>query len=569
MTPLSRTWALPDISQQYLESFASEMHISEWLASVYLVRGLQTPDMVDSSCNLSVGQLHDPFLLPDMEAAVTRLVAALRSGEVVCVFGDSDADGICSAALLTEALRNMGGHVVAQIGNRLDDFGLTTQAVRKAKDEGASLIVTVDCGTEAFKAAEYAKELGIDLIVTDHHQPSTDGRLPHCLACMNPHRLDSEYPFSGLAGVGVALKLALALAERMGCNTERVLGQLAEYVAIGTVADVVPMLDENRVFTWLGCERLRNTSRPGVRQLIRTSGIRYVDETAIAFYLSPRINAAGRLFEPGVALDLLLEEKPAKARLLATRLDKMNSDRKMMQERIANEILSGLADDISDRHALVCSIGEWAPGMVGLAATSLVNATGKPVFVNTTDLNGNVKGSCRSIPGFDLLEALRHAEDLLEKFGGHKMAAGYSMHSNNLQSFAERVDEYARAILAKEQTNLLEIDARLSHSEIGMPAYRAISRLAPFGKDNSEPMFVTEKLRLAHRVTFGREDSHLRLALADRQGRCLDAIYWRNGHAIADLSVGAYLDVVYRLTLDQYRNRENLVLIIEDMQPSS
>ncbi len=467
---------------------------------------------------------------------------------------------------MVKALSKMGGNVIAQIGNRLDPFGLTTQAVRKANQQHAHVVVTVDCGMKAFEAAERAGELGMDLIITDHHQPSPDGRLPHCVACVNPNRQDSEYPFPGLAGVGVALKLALALAERMGCSPDCVLNQLVEYVAIGTVADVVPMLGENRILTWLGCERMMRTDKPGIDQLIRTSGAGRIDSTSIGFRLAPRINAADRLFEPQIALELLLESESGKARLLADRLDAMNAERKELQVRIVTQIRSDLPDDLSDVHAIVLSSNEFHVGINGLVCTSLANDLGKPTFISTIDENAVAKGSCRGIPGFDVLDALRHVGDLLEGFGGHPAAAGYTIQSRHLPALAERLNEYAREVLEHQEQPSLEIDARMTHSEISMETYHAICELAPFGKDNPEPIFLTERLRLEHSTRFGKEDAHLRLALSDSQGRRLDAIFWRNGHSIEQFPFGAHLDVVHKLCVDEYRNNHNLMLTVEDMR---
>lgn len=563
-----RTWCLPDLDPTQVAAFAREIGVSEAIASVYLVRGLDTAQNVVDFTNPGMGVIHDPYLLPDMVPAVDRLVSAMENNECILIHGDADCDGITSTALLTHGFQALACDVICHVPNRLTDgFGLTVESVDHAKTAGVSLIVTVDCGTEAFAAAERCRELGIDLIITDHHEPRRDGDIPHCVACVNPKRRTSLYPFAGLSGAGVAFKAMQALGERLGCNQDDLCADYLPLVALGTIADCSSMLGENRWLVQQGLQRLNRSNIPGISELVKVSGVKVTDTSSVGFFISPIANATCRLGKPEVALQLLLESETFKARFIAHQLKELNEQRKALQFELMGRL--ELPEDISEHPLLFAAAEDLHLGLIGLVAGNIANNLGRPALVGSIS-GDRVKGSCRSVEGFDILAALDSCSDLLTRYGGHKMAAGFELPLNNLDALEERLVNYAESFGGIEQDCSLKIDAELQFFEITEKTHAAISALAPFGADNPEPLFYSPELVVVQAASFGKGGAHLKLVLSDGKGKsAVQAILWNEGFRKQEFPRGVLVDVVAKMGVDTYHGSGALMLTLEDVRHST
>lgn len=561
---ITREWRLPKLTDERVTSLAEAMGVSYPVASVYACRLVDTKEEVEDFIRTDAGLLHDPYLLPDMRAAVERLKSAIDRNEQVMVWGDYDADGITATALMASALRQFGARVQFGLPDRYDGgYGLRIDDVRAAKEAGGDLLITADCGSSDILPALVARDIGIDLIITDHHQPTVGS--VDVVANVNPTRKGSEYPFDGLAGVGVALKVIMALAEKLGRNPQGILDQFAGFAALGTVADAAPMVDENRFIVSYGCERMRYSTKPGIQQLIKDCGVKRVDTEAIRFYLAPRLNAAGRMGGPAPALDLLMEENPARARYLAFTLGKLNKERRAAQEEITAEALKLLPPEDEQGKVIIVAGRDWQWGLLGPVAGQLSRMYGKPAVVCSVE-NGVAKGSCRSIPSYDIHKALQSCSDLLITYGGHPLAAGVELPSDNLPELAQRLNEFKGFGSFPCPVHL---DAKLPAQLICEATYQHVMRLAPFGTQNPVPLFLTEGLTIGAK-TLIEDGKHLKLSLYDRDptSQHFQAVRWNCCLYEAFLQPGITVDVVYRLGLDDFKNRKSLLLTIEDMRLS-
>jgi single-stranded-DNA-specific exonuclease len=530
-------------------------------------RGLDTQEKVQAFLADGRELLGNPMGLRDMDRAVERLRRALEAGETVAVYGDYDVDGITATCLLTDALRQMGGSVISYIPDRMEEgYGLNREAVAALHDQGVTLIVTVDCGITAVEETEFARTLGIDVIITDHHECKP--RLPAAAAVVDPHRCDCPYPFKSLAGVGVALKLAMALAGPAG--ETQMLERYADLAAIGTVADVMQVVGENRAIVRLGLDALRGTPRPGLRALLREVGLtdRPVTSAAIGYTLAPRINAAGRMGRAGVAAELLLTHDSARAEELARALCDLNRERQAIEAEIYAECLARVEKLPPDsRSALVLSGEHWHQGVVGIVASRLAERYSCPAFMICLQ-DGRGKGSCRSFGGFNLFAALESCADLLDGFGGHELAAGFTIQAEQIPVFARRMNECVRLRTGgAEMVSSLEIDGEVDDVEqLTLEGVAGLEMLEPFGAGNPKPVFsLTGCTVLAlSEVGGGR---HLKLKLS-AGGKNLDAIFFSATMAQAALSPGDRVDVAFTPQINEYRGWRGVQLQVCDLRPS-
>jgi len=565
----TKTWSMPVLDESQVRELATELNVSETIARVHLIRGLYSYASISDFCNLNLTKIHDPYLLPDMKQAVDRLVRAVQKDELIMVVGDCDADGVSSTALALYALRAFGANVHYLIPTRYDGFGLSVNLVNMAIESEAAVLLTVDCGTEGFLAAEHAKLSGMDLVITDHHEPRNDGLIPECVACVNPKRRNSLYPFPHIAGVGVVFKLMLALCEKLDFDTEDAFNQLIEYVAIGTCADVVSMTAENRVLVDYGCKKLSNTEKVGLRKLTKSAGVRRVDSESIGFFIAPMINAACRLEEPETAVKLLLETDEIVAEELADTLKQMNGERKALQEDLLNHIMNSVPEEADVRNIHFYAGEEWHRGLIGLVAGNISSSSSKPSFVCSIESDGIAYGSCRSTATFHILDALHSCSDLLISYGGHSQAAGFKVEANNLQALDERLNQCALEFFGEVVADeILEIDAELKFSEISLDTLTALEHLAPWGQDNPQPKFYTPGLVVVQSSAFcGGKHLKLMLAGASDSNR-ISAVAWNMGDRAQDFPNGVVVDVVYSLELDAYKVKPCLGLRIVDIECS-
>ncbi len=511
-------------------ALAGALGVHPVIARLLCMRGLGDAAEATRFLNPSLDHLHDPFKLADMSRAVERLERALAQRERIAIHGDYDVDGITSTVILRRALEMLGGDVVHFIPERLrDGYGLQPPAIERLHAEGVSLVVSVDCGIRSTEAALRARELGLDLIVTDHHEP--EGTLPPAYAVINPKRLDCSYPDKHLAGVGVALKLVQALCGRAGKG--KWLPAFVKVAAIGTLADVVPLVGENRVIARLGLASLsKGPHTIGLRALLDASGLsgKTIDSYQVAFMLAPRVNAAGRMSTPDIATRLLLatdEAMSGEAHTLAQQLNDENFRRQQEEADLVAQAKKAIETDpaVGAHNVLVVGGDGWHRGVIGIAASKLVDTFHKPAVVLSVD-GGLAHGSCRSIPDFDMLAALEQCSDVFIRFGGHKQAAGLTMEAARLPEFRARINAYADRVLEPDQLRpRLRIDGPLNLKSITSELMHDLDSLGPFGMSNPRPVFHASGVEIVDGPRTLKE-RHLKMTFA-QDGRRFRAIAWR------------------------------------------
>ncbi len=536
----------------------SEFGLPPVIASVLSARGMRDAPSVKAFLSASPNGLFDPMLLPDMDKAVRRLRLALERGEHIAVFGDYDVDGITSVCLLTRYLRGQNAHCVYHIPDRFEEgYGLNESALRSLREDGVSLVVTVDAGITAVDLAELCKQIGLDLIITDHHH--CPELLPDAVAVVNPYRPDSDYPFVPLAGVGVAFKLVCAMTG----NAKAALEDYAELVALGTLADIMPVTGENRVLVSAGLNAIRHHCSPGLNALLREASAldRPVNAALISFVLAPRINAAGRLGNAEQAVRLLLTEDAARAAELAHELCELNIQRQALENAIMAEALAQLPAAPDSACVVLC--GEnWHSGVVGIVSSRLVNRFHCPAFLICMDADTG-KGSARSIPGVHLVDVLRGCADLLDHFGGHELAAGFSLPRKNLAAFAARVEQICAALPPPPPSQLL-IDAALSPALLTLDAALSLNTLEPFGLGNPQPLFVLENAVLSDLVPIGG-GKHMRAKLLTDEGS-FQAVWFGADVRELDVREGDCVDVAFHLEINYFRHETQLQLHVADLR---
>lgn len=545
------------------------------IAETLVNRGFSSYAEVENFCEPSLRKLHSPLKLPDCRAALDRIKKAIEQGEIIFVWGDYDVDGITSTAIAVLGLQRVGGDVRYYTPHRTKDgYDIQKHSVDKALDAGATLLISVDCGIRAIEVAEYAAEKGIDLIITDHHHLRQDGRIPSCLAVVNPQRPDSIYPFSGLAGCGIIFKLMSQLWHEMGVGGKTALNELIEFVALGTVADIAPMCDENRVMVHMGCQALSGSSRPGIQSLMRVAGVQSVTAPDIGFRLGPRLNAKGRLGASEDALELLLCQNTARAHALAQEMDRTNDSRQAMQETYLQQAMKMVDEKHLDDHVIVLSSPEWHVGIVGLIASGVSGHYCRPSMI-AQRLEGDIcKGSCRTYRDFNILEAMESesVRPLFKKYGGHKNAAGFTVELSQFSTLRQNINDYAAGLEGIEDagTKRVDVDAVILYPDISLSTYRQIASLTPFGQGWTEPIFVTYDLVVKESRKLGGE-KHAKFQLVDvddQSGRSVDAVAWKQGDLIEAYPPGTGVDVVYALEADNFTGKERAMMRIIDMRKS-
>ena len=537
-------------------------------AAVLCARGVDTAPAASAFLAHGPNLLHDPFLLRDMEKAVERISRAIREQETVAVYGDYDVDGITATCLLTQFLRTLGGQVVSYIPDRTEEgYGLNNHAIDALARQGVTLIVTVDCGITAAQEVEYARALGVDVVITDHHQCKEV--LPQAVAVVDPRRPDCSYPFPDLAGVGVALKLALALTAP--AQRPQVLLDYGELAAIGTVADVMLLQGENRALVHLGLERLADCSRPGLQALLREAGCprgQVPTTVTIGYGLAPRINAAGRMEQAGTALELLLTQDPQRGQELAQELCQLNRLRQAIELEIFQHCDQLLTHTPALSAPVIVLAGEgWHQGVIGIVASRLAEKYTCPAFMISLD-GAKGKGSCRSFGGFNLFGALERCAPLLDSYGGHELAAGFSIRRDNIPAFraalCQLVEEFAGH---QPMESSLDVDCEIPHcSLLSTQDVESLSLLEPFGSGNPKPVFLLRSVCVLSHTDVGG-GRHLKLKLR-RDGVVMDAIFFSANTAACGIENGQRLDIAFTLQINQFRGNRTVQLQLCDLRPA-
>ncbi len=532
-----------------------------FLAHLLSVRGI-SPEKADTYLNPRLGSMYSPFEFKDMEKAVDRILLARKRGERILIHGDFDVDGVTSLALVYRALKRLGLDVHAYIPNRFDEgYGVSRQGIEKAARIGATLLITVDCGITAQEEVSYANSLKIDVIITDHHEPKDT--LPDAFAIINPKT--GDYPYDNLAGVGVAFKLLEGIYEKMNKDKTELYWDL-DLVALGTISDLVPLIDENRIFAKAGISILNKTKKAGLKALKNISGIRdgEISTYHVSFILAPRLNAAGRMEDAMKSFKLLVTKEGSLARQYAVELNNLNLKRQRIERGIVEEAIQ-MAEFLKDNLVYVLFNENWHEGVVGIVASRVVDKFYRPAILLTRKDN-LLKGSARSIMNFNIFEAIASQEDLLEAFGGHKYAAGLSLKPENLEKFIEGINEYAKNVLTEDDLEReVEIDLDISTLYNKEDMLKSLDILEPFGMGNSKPRFLFRGTQLAGNINQLKENFYkFRLNI---NGDIHTTIYGGDDRIIKILSQGRKVDVVFTLREDRFHQKKIIELV--DARPSS
>lgn len=541
---------------------ADQIGISPLVASLLVNRGLENPAQARAFLFNEEQEFHDPFLLKDMDKAVQRVQEAITAGEPILIFGDYDADGVTSTTVMMKTLQELGANVDFYIPNRFTEgYGPNEGAFRYAHENGVKLIITVDTGIAALQPAQVAKELGMDLIITDHHEPGPE--LPEALAILHPKLENSAYPFTELAGVGVALKFSHALLGR-------VTDDLLQFAAIGTVADLVPLKAENRLIVQKGIIQLRKSQNPGIKALLKAAKVdqAQINEETIGFTLGPRINAVGRLDDASPAVYLLLEEDALQAEILAEDIEQLNIDRKEIVNQITEEAIRLVEEHypLTENKCIVVGKENWNAGVIGIVASKLVERYYRPTIVLSYDVEkGLAKGSARSIDGFDLFKNLSTCRDILPHFGGHTMAAGMTLNIADVDQFRNRLNTLANEqLLEEELTPVSYIDSEVSIEDISIDVVEEMNRLAPYGTENPKPKVLIKDAPIANIRKIGSEKNHLKLTL-DHGGMSLDGVGFGLGDVFDQVSPMSKLSVIGELSINEWNNQRKPQIFLQDL----
>ena len=564
------TWKVNTEDAPASRALTRELGLPPLVARVLAGRGIASPEAAQPFLKPSLHDLHDPFLMKDMDRAAALLARAIAQRRPVRVCGDYDADGVTGAALLVRAVTNLGGRADFHVPHRLrDGYGLRPEVVARAAADGVEVLVTVDCGATDFEAVAAARAAGLAVIVTDHHQ--VEARLPQADALINPRRRDCSYPFPDLAGVGVAFKLVCGLLQEMGIDTRSHL-KFLDLVTLGTVGDIVPLVGENRVLVTHGLPRLQASRKRGVAALLDTADLagRTLTSRDVLFRLAPRLNAAGRMDDPRESVRLLLTRDPDEAQTLAERLSALNDERREEDRRTLDEADAMVRDtvDLASERSLVLASEGWHPGVVGIVASRLVERYCRPTLLIALR-DGVGTGSGRSLGAFHLWEALDRCSGLLVRFGGHRRAAGFTVQAAQVDALRAAFGEIACACLTDEDlAPVLHLDAWADLSELTLETVSQLNALGPFGTGNPEPVLGARHVAIDEITTCGAEGRHLRLRLSQAGPAApttIPAIWFGRGDLAAHLEPGLRADVCYQPEIDEWNGSTSVRLRLCDL----
>lgn len=544
--------------------YAAIPPVSELLAQ----RGIRSVEEARKFFHPSLADLHDPFLMPGMDKAVARLNKAMGAKERIMVYGDYDVDGTTAVALVYKYLLNFYSNIEYYIPTRYDEgYGISKRSIDYAAAQGVKLIIILDCGIKAIEEIKYARTLGIDFIICDHHVP--DDELPDAVAILNPKLEDSTYPCSHLSGCGVGFKFMQAFAKSNGIDTSDLEGML-DLVAVSIAADIVPMVDENRIMAYHGLRRLNTNPNMGLRAIIRICGLsgREITISDVIFKIGPRINASGRMQSGREAVELLVARDVADAYEKGKAIDQYNKDRKELDKRIteeANAILEGRDESTSDKKSIVIYNKDWHKGIIGIVASRLTELYYKPSVVLTRS-NGLATGSSRSVQGFDIYKAIESSRDLLENFGGHAYAVGLSLKEENIPEFTRRFEEYVAAnILPQQLTPQLDIDANISFGDISNEFIRTLRQFNPFGPGNQKPVFCTRRVMdFGTSKLVGRNLEHIKLELVDdTSGKVLNGIAFNMAEHFEHIHARKPFDICYTIEENKRKGSQSVQFLVK------
>ena len=560
---MNKKWECYEVDNKKVKELVDQYGINELLARILVNKNITNKNDMSIFMNPTRKDFHDPFLMPDMEIAINRLLKAIENNQKIIIYGDYDADGITSTTVLKLFLEERGMDVSTYIPNRLNEgYGLNKGAIKKIYDDGFRLMVTVDCGISGIEEVEYANSLGIEMIITDHHEPAES--LPNAIAVVDAKRKDNEYPFNQLAGVGVVFKVIQALSMRLGLDEKEYLKYL-DIVCIGTISDIVPLVDENRVIAKLGLKLVAQTRNIGLRALIEIIGFKNIDSSSVSFGIAPRINACGRMGNEKLALDLFLCKDKDEVTKLAVKLNEYNIERQSIEKQMYDEAAEIIDENEKDKACIIVGKEGWHHGIIGIVSSKITEMYFKPSILICFDGNEG-KGSGRSIPGFDLHEALMNCKQYLKKFGGHAMAVGVTVDKSEFGKFKSELEEYAKSCNVDKIVPIINVDSELSLKDINVESVKSLSLLEPYGEANKMPLFLFRNLKI-NSIRSLSEGKHLKLSLKD-ENFIVDAIGFNMGELSEKYLLDDRVDIVGSLDINSYGGNESVQIVLKDIRKS-
>ncbi len=564
---MNKKWEICEYDQEVVKKVVSENQISELIAAILVNREVVDKREVEMFLNPTRNDFHNPYLMPDMEQAVARLETAIKENEKMIIYGDYDVDGVTSITVLKKFLKDRGmTNVGYYIPKRLDEgYGLNKDAIQKIYEEGYKLIITVDCGITAMEEIAYAYSLGMEVIVTDHHEPLDE--IPKAVAVIDCKRKDSEYPFKGLAGVGVVFKLTQAISQRLGLEEKEYLKYL-DIVCVGTISDIVPLVDENRVISKLGLKLIAQTRCLGLKSLldVNVGKNSVINANTVSFGIAPRINACGRIGYEQEAVKLFMTENWVEARETTEKLNQYNRTRQEIEKNIfeeAKEIIE--KNSMQNNNTIVIGKEGWHHGVIGIVASKITEIYFKPTILIGFE-DGIGKGSGRSVPGFDLHEALHSLGGYLEKYGGHEMAVGVTAKQEKFQEFAERLEEKAKEAHTEQIVPIISIDKEITPKELTIEMAESLLELEPYGTSNKTPIFLIKGLKIDSIRTLV-EGKHLKLTLQDGTN-IINCIGFNLGSYADEFLLGDKVDIIGNVEINVFNNIKNIQINMKDMRKS-
>ncbi len=569
---MNKNWVIKSPGDENaISSLSRDLGIERPLAQLLVQRGITTFQEAKEFFRPDLDNLHDPFLMKDMDVAVQRILDAIRSGEKVLVYGDYDVDGTTAVALVYSFFKDHFKHIDYYIPDRYDEgYGISAKGIDYAGLHGVSLIIALDCGIKAVDKVEYAREKGIEFIICDHHNPAD--RIPDAVAVLDPKQEGCQYPYKELSGCGVGFKLIQAYGIKTGQPAESIFAFL-DLVVVSIASDIVPITGENRILAHFGLKKLNESPSIGLRAIKEVAGIekKEIDIEDIVFKIGPRINAAGRMESGKKSVDLLVCENRKDAGTISRKINNFNLDRRNIDTEITRQAIEMIQGDeaLKNRNSTVLYNPEWHKGVIGIVASRLLDHYYRPTVILTKS-NGFVTGSARSVSGFDLYQAIESCSDLLENFGGHKYAAGLTMQVQNLPSFRERFEQFVSETINPEQLiPVVEIDTELQLKDINEKFYRILKQFEPFGPENSSPVFLSENVvDNGYGRTVGSNGEHLKLTLIQEESpfKVFPAIGFHQGHDFDKVSQGFPFDICYQLMENEFRGRTSLQIHLLDLK---
>ena len=560
---MNKKWQVYESKEIEVNRISEKYNVNRLLATILVNRKIKEED-IEVFLNPTRNNFHDPFLMPDMEIAVNRIIKAIKNNEKVIIFGDYDVDGITSITVLKSFLEDRGIQVDQYIPNRLEEgYGLNKPAIDEISKNNYNLMITVDCGISGIDEIEYANSLGIETIVTDHHE--VGDKLPNALAVVDAKRKDNKYPCRDLAGVGVVFKLIQAIGIKLDLEEKEYLKYL-DIVCVGTISDIVPLVDENRVIAKLGLMLVKQTKNMGLKSLLISSGYKNIDSNTISFGVAPRINACGRMGHADEALKLFLSKDIYEVNELTKKLNSYNTLRQEKERAIYEDAINQIESNrLNEKNAIIIAGENWHHGVIGIVSSKITDLYFKPSILLCYE-DDLAKGSGRSIPGFDLHEALMKCQNTIDRFGGHSMAIGITIKRDRFEDFKKEFEEVAKEAKIDEIIPIINIDAKINLSEINKEMVASLKQLEPFGEGNKTPIFAFKNLKIDS-IRALSEGKHLKMTLRDGN-TIVNAIGFNLGYLADEYRIGDKIDVVGTLEINSFNGVDNLQINIKDVMKS-